>query len=188
MKAYILLLDDVTVIQHGREMLIAAVKAFSGADPLIYRSPYFVEGTGYARTVFDEIELVTSSQSKLGLAQASPTQLLDAWQLEKYRDYELSALSGGWRKYLGLALFSNQKSRCKIFFDSFRQLSDRLIGDLVNNLKKTGTEYVFFVEFDAEYMKGCEFQRILFTGERLEPENLSKLPVQAITTESNYVR
>lgn len=186
MRAFLILLDDVTVIQHDRGQLIDAIKTFSGTDPLIYRSPYFVEGTGYARTVYDEVEFVTSSQTKLGLAQTETRQLLDRWQLEKYRDYELSQLSGGWRKFLGLALFSNQKSACKIFFDSFRQLSDRLIENLIHNLDGSGTDYVFFVEFDAEYMKGQGMERLLFTEGRLEPESQSK-PDKINATESNYV-
>src|SRR5690606_38134111 len=132
---------------HNEELAKACSDLSPGAYK-VYNSTSFVDGTGYMQNVFQEIDFVL--QSNAGNCTIKDTEFfLNAWGLEKYVSYNIADLSGGWKKFLGLALFTNIQSEAKIYIDSFRQLSDRLIAMLIAGIKNTGVKKVFFFEYDV---------------------------------------
>ena len=155
-------LENINII--GRE--IDTIKSWcKNQYPAMYHSYEclpFVDGTGYVERVYQEIDFVLSSNFGNTFIK-NADHFIEYWKLEKYRDYKLSELSGGWKKYLGLALFTNIIFEGKIYFDAFRQLSDRLILILINNLKETPTEYSYFIEYDVNlFPKNIEVKKTNF--------------------------
>jgi hypothetical protein len=136
-----------TLNAHFNDNLLSVCQAYQAGEYAVYESVYFIEGTGYVQTVAEEIDLVLSSNPNNVHLQFD--NFVASWGFEKYLHHNLSELSGGWRKYLGLALFTNLRTENKIYIDACRQLSDRLIGILLENLAATSIPYAFFFEYDS---------------------------------------
>jgi len=123
-------------------------ETFFGTQFEIYQPSEYVVGTSYTRRVSEEIAFVLLSQAKAGVSLLSQDQFTRIWRLIEWLDYDVAALSGGWRKYLGLSLFSNQKADARLFIDASRHLSDTLLLNLLRGLEESGGESVVFLEYD----------------------------------------
>jgi hypothetical protein len=148
-KIYLAHINDADWINTESDNLVEKCKKLAPYSSYCeYQSFSFIDGTGYVETVYDEIELILQSNKDHCYIQ-DVDEFIRQWEINKYSDYKLSELSGGWKKYLSLALFTNLKSEGKIYFDSFRQLSDRLINLLLKNMLTTGVSAVFLFEYDV---------------------------------------
>ena len=161
MEMYIVLLNDANKIHSNQDELVKKCQIFSSTEYAVYHSYNFVEGTGFMKTVGEEIELVLQCYDAENKCFLSFDDFVRYWKLEKYLNYSIGDLSGGWKKFLGLALFTNQISNGKIYFDAARHLSDRLIGLFISNLEKTKTNNVFLFEYDSNLMIKYGFKLLL---------------------------
>jgi hypothetical protein len=141
-------IDNADWITEQTGQLISVCTAYRPGTYHQYQSFSFVDGTGYVEQVFQEIDFVLSS-NRDNCFIGSVDEFMRVWELEDYACYKLSELSGGWRKFLGLALFTNVNCSGKIYFDAFRQLSDRLIALLLKNLMQSPTNQAYFFEYDV---------------------------------------
>lgn len=75
---------------------------------------------------------------------------VDAWGLAPHLDRRVLDLSGGWRKYLGLALFMNRPAKARLLLDTTSHLSDARIRTLLERSAETGD--ALFCEYDPQLL------------------------------------
>lgn len=157
MDRYIVMLNDVNSIDRKKDSLISKCKTWANLDFEVYKSFSFVGGTGFTQYVFDEIDLVIQSQASKHKNYLSFKDFVDKWKFEEYLGHKVEELSGGWKKFLSLALFTNLRSQAKVYFDASRQLSDRLVKLFVGNLDSFDHKVAFFFEYDVSILSqyGC---------------------------------
>lgn len=179
MVGYNVLLSNSKNIEENRNDIISMCEIKSGKELSAYFNYSFSFSTGYMNTVRDEIYFVLQSQQQKNYAIIDDVLFFaKKWGLDFFLDYKISELSGGWRKFLGIALFSNIRSEGRIYFDCVRQLSDRLIGILIDNLSEENKIF-FFVEYDSELIKLDTIDKLIFNDPNFKNEFL---------TETNYVK
>ncbi len=188
MNKYLVLLDNSNLIVSEKERLINACSYFlleknSSNQTNVYRSFVFAEGTGYMRKVYEEIEFILQCNGKNTIITAVE-EFAKIWEITPYLNYDISNLSGGWRKYLGLALFTNIISKNKVYFDVCRHLADNLISLFKTNLNKTNTENVFFFEYDVNVLRDASMFYLYYNNNRLQKNMVNNL--QQRFTDSNY--
>jgi hypothetical protein len=166
-------LDEANLISEAPEELIRLYAPEEIQDIVFYQSYSFVEGTGYVEKVYQEIDFVLkSNQGKCTIEDVD--LFIDKWGFADYQFYKISELSGGWKKFLGLALYTNIKQDHKIYFDAFRQLSDRLIHMLISNLEKTETKTAYFFEYDM-HLSPYDMQDAI-KNTSFDPKEMTVLP------------
>jgi len=154
-KLYLPHINDADWINKESDILIQKCENIEPLMYTVYHSFSFIDGTGYVEKVLEEIELVLQS-NKGNCYINDPDEFIRRWQINKYLGHNLSQLSGGWKKYLSLALFTNLKSEGKIYFDAFRQLSDRLIDSFLKSVIDTKISAAFLFEYDVSlFPAGC---------------------------------
>lgn len=190
MKSYVVLLEDSNLIVSRKENLIETCMRFIQIDDTfsessisIYQSFVFAECTGYVQKVSDEIDFIL--QCNENTFYSSVEEFAKNWGLTDYLDYDVINLSGGWRKYLGLALFTNNLSHNKIFFDVCRHLADDLILLFKQNLKNTSVSNVFFLEYDVNLIRDPYMIYVLYKEGMLYKDFTSLIKGNTIT-DSNY--
>ena len=162
MALYLVDIDNVDLIDVESDNIITACNNRSGVRSEVFFSSNFIKGTGYMKKVRDEIDFVLKSHEVDSIGSNSFEEFVRLWNFEQYLDYDLDHLSGGWNKFLGLALFLNIKSECKIMFDGCRQLSDVLISRLIDNLESNSNEDYFLVEYDQNLLKKYSLKGIRY--------------------------
>ncbi len=181
MDKYVIYLNDAGRIKRNQNDLIAKITPLAGDDVSIYESYTFIDGTGYTKKVQDEIDFVFAGHEAKGLNILPKEEFIKAWGFEYYLEFDINHLSGGWKKYLGIALFSNIKAETKIYFDSTRQLSDKLIGRFVKNLEQTQIKQVFFFEWDAMLLTNLDV-KVLYESEH----EFTEISDSIISLNTNY--
>jgi translation initiation factor RLI1 len=180
------LLDDSRRLQFGHERLVEQCQAFLPGEYARYQSFDFVEGTGYMRTVADEIDFVLGGYDRTGDGTVAFDDFVTRWDLERYLDRDIRHLSGGWKKLLGLGLFTARRSEGKVYVDACRQLSDRLIRLVVENVTAENTGRAFFFDYDAALLDDLGLEDV-WAG----PEGIASIPPGGSPPdagqESNYV-
>lgn len=183
MEYYIIYLNNAQTIENEQDSLIKKCHAFKNIDYEVFSSYKFISGTGYMQTVGDEIEFVLQGYERLNILKYSLKDFIKTWQLNDVIDYDLNHLSDGWKKYLSLALFSNQRSAGKIYFDATRHLSDNLLDNLIENIEKSTKNSIFFFEYDVNMLGKYGFKILYNNKNELSTTQLNSLN---FTTESNY--
>jgi hypothetical protein len=188
MKKFLVLLDNSNLIVSDKENLIEACKLYiSNQDTVdelnVFRSFVFTEGTGYMRKVFEEIDFILQCNCN-NTTFSSVQDFAANWKFTEYLNYDISSLSGGWRKFLGLALFTNITSKNKIYFDVCRHLADDLIILFKTNLDKTFTDNVFFFEYDTNIIRDASMFNLYYNNNKLQNDRINLL--QGVFTDSNY--
>jgi hypothetical protein len=183
-----ILLDNSNLIVSDKENLIEACKLYiSNQDTVdelnVFRSFVFTEGTGYMRKVFEEIDFILQCNCN-NTTFSSVQDFAANWKFTEYLNYDISSLSGGWRKFLGLALFTNITSKNKIYFDVCRHLADDLIILFKTNLDKTFTDNVFFFEYDTNIIRDASMFNLYYNNNKLQNDRINLL--QGVFTDSNY--
>jgi energy-coupling factor transporter ATP-binding protein EcfA2 len=183
MNKYLALLNDSNLIFSNQEILINASKNIFNGNYGVYNNFMFTEGTGYMKKVYEEIDFVL--QSNAGQTYfLSIEEFSEQWGFNDFLSYDILSLSGGWKKFLGLALFTNIKHKNKIYFDSARQLSDRLINVFNKNLKNTYIENVIFFEYDVNLILDDSMLFLFFKENQLIKEIPSNISFKYLDT--NY--
>lgn len=170
---YLIYLNDSKKIHSAKEELRQKCIAFleSKSSLITYESFAFIDGTGFTKKVRDEIDFVLDSQVKHDCNVLCKKDFINIWGFSEYLDYDVQHLSGGWKKYLGLALFSNIRSDGKIYFDACRQLSDRLIEQFISNVRKSKPGAVFYFELDAMLLSSFPFTVLYDTPDGFAQQN-----------------
>lgn len=178
-------LTDVDWISLQQDKLTSLCNLYNQADYHFYQSSSFIDGTGYMERVYQEIDFVI--HSNLDRCHINDVDVfMRTWGFEDYAQYKLSELSGGWKKFLGLALFTNIQYPGKIYFDAFRQLSDRLIGLLLMNMKDTPTKYAYFFEYDTNlFPQNVNYEKVLIDDLEAGIVSFSDKTITPFT-ETNY--
>ncbi len=149
MAIYVLTANP-NVIDFGHASLRARVEAHLGTVVDVYRPHPFVEHSGFSETVREEIGLVLTNHP----ADAPPLRTFDAfvevWDLSAHLDRRVLDLSGGWRKYLGLALFLNRPLRARLLLDTTSHLSDARMRTLLVRAAEHGNSV--FCEYDPQLL------------------------------------
>jgi len=140
------LTSNPNTIDFGHADLQTRVETWLGTTVAVYRPYPFVEHSGFSETVREEIGLVLFNHAE----DEPPLQEFDAfvhaWDLAAHLDRRVLDLSGGWRKYLGLALFMNRPMPARLLLDATSHLSDARVRTLLQRAGAHGT--VVFCEYD----------------------------------------
>ena len=149
MAIYVVVADP-NVIDFGHAALRARVEAYVRQPVAVYRPLSFVEHSGFSETVREEIAMVLANHA----ADEPPLRTFDAfvdgWGLTPHLDRRVLDLSGGWRKYLGLALFMNRPAKARLLLDTTSHLSDARVRTLLRRAAEGGN--AVFCEYDAQLL------------------------------------
>jgi hypothetical protein len=142
------------VIDFEHAALRARVEARLRQPVAVYRPLSFVEHSGFSETVREEIALVLANHP----ANEVPLRLFDefvaSWDLAPHLDRRVLDLSGGWRKYLGLALFMNRPAKARLLLDTTSHLSDGRLRTVLLRAAEAGD--AVFCEYDPQLLLALE--------------------------------
>lgn len=156
-------------IDFGHAGLRTRVEARLQQPVAVYRPLPFVEHSGFSETVREEIALVLANHPANEIPLRSFDAFVAAWDLSSLLDRRVLDLSGGWRKYLGLALFMNRPRKARLLLDTTSHLSDARIRTLLQRTAETGA--AVFCEYDPQLLLA------------LEPEAGAPLPALDLMTD-----
>jgi ABC-type proline/glycine betaine transport system ATPase subunit len=190
MNWHLLLTDNVDQIDMDPDQLVEKCAQYFGREFAVYRPLPFVDHTGFTETVAEEIEFVIEAQKTTEGAYLDVANFIKAWGLEPWANQRVVHLSGGWRKFLGVALFANCRTPAKCFLDVVSHLADERIKVLLRQLKAQSEDVVVFCEYDSHLvfdLSAQDFSLLLENEEGLH--SLSHFPVQSgVRLHSNYER
>lgn len=187
MKWKLLLTDDVDQIDGASERMVARCEKYFAREFAVYRPLPFVDHTGFTETVEEEIRFVIDAQMSAEGAHLDAAAFIAQWGLSPLVRYRVVELSGGWRKFIGVALFANRKASAKCFLDVTSHLADERVRVLLERLKDRD-ELIAFCEYDANLiyrMAPERFSLLIESGDSFE--ELDDFP--SVTTplfQSNY--
>ncbi len=138
------------VIDFGHAALRTRVEARLQQPVAVYRPLSFVEHSGFSETVREEIALVLANHPPEEHPVRSFAEFVSAWDLTPHLDRRVLDLSGGWRKYLGLALFMNRPLKARLLLDTTSHLSDARIRTLLHRAAEAGD--AVFCEYDPQLL------------------------------------
>lgn len=200
MERYVVLTNDIDHIERDRLAFLDLCRIFFGWELSHYLPMTYHFHSGYWRTVEEEAAFIIGCQelpdnnregkTEQRLVIDNVEEFLRRWELTDYRDYNIDHLSGGWRKFLSLALFANIRHPGAVFFDLGRQLSARLIRLFVCNIAEVGAcDVALFVEYDTQRLIEAfdDFTPIYDLGDRFSFEPWA-LPNDGRPLGNNYVR
>jgi hypothetical protein len=141
---------DPNAIDFDHASLRTRVEAHLGRAVSVYRPLAFVEHSGFSETVREEIALVLANQPATDPPLRTFDDFIDAWDFRAHLDRRVLDLSGGWRKYLGLALFMNRPSPARLLLDVTSHLSDARLRTLLDHAEAAGD--AVFGEYDPQLL------------------------------------
>lgn len=153
MAIYVLTTNP-NVIDFGHAGLRSRVEARLRQPVDVYRPLSFVEHSGFSETVREEIALVLANHPAGELPIRPFDAFVDAWALGPLLDRRVLDLSGGWRKYLGLALFMNRPLKARLLLDTTSHLSDARVRTLLLRAAENGD--AVFCEYDPQLLLGLQ--------------------------------
>jgi hypothetical protein len=139
-------------IDFGHAALQARVEAYLGRPVTMYRPLTFVEHSGFSETVREEIALVLANHAAAEPPLLAFDDFVDAWDVRAHLDRRVLDLSGGWRKYLGLALYMNRPSHARLLLDVTSHLSDARMRTVLTHAGAAGD--AVFAEYDPQLLLG----------------------------------
>jgi hypothetical protein len=152
--AIYVLRTDPNAIDFGHGALQARVEAFLGWPVVMWRPLAFVEHSGFSETVREEIALVLANHAADEPPLRSFEDFVGAWDLRAHLDRRVLDLSGGWRKYLGLALALNRPLPARLLLDTTSHLSDARMRTLLTRAGDAGD--AAFCEYDPQLLSRLE--------------------------------
>lgn len=153
MAIYVVVADP-NVIDFGHAGLRQRVEARLQQSVSVYRPLSFVEHSGFSETVREEIGLVLANHAPDEAPLRPFEAFVDAWDLAPHLDRRVLDLSGGWRKYLGLALFMNRPAKARLLLDTTSHLSDARVRTLLQRAAEAGD--AVFCEYDSQLLLALE--------------------------------
>ena len=187
MKWNLLLTDNVDQIDGDSEGIVARCEKHFGTEFAVYRPLPFVDHTGFTETVEEEIRFVIEAQMSAEGAHLDADAFIEKWGFSQLLGYRVVQLSGGWRKFLGVALFANRKAEAKCFLDVTSHLADERVRMLLERLEDRN-ELIAFCEYDANLMFRMapeRFSLLIESGDSLSV--LDRFPIADVPLfESNY--
>ena len=187
MNGYLLLLDDVNGMDQQSEALLLKATRHFDTEFAVYRPLPFTDHTGLTETVEEEIEFVIGCQQSEGGAHCDTAAFIKEWGFSDLRHKRVVELSGGWRKFLGVALFTNRRTGAKLFMDVTSHLADERLRLLLDRLNRNQEQCVVFCEYDSLLLSGVSegFRLLYDAGDRIEA--IEKLPKPLHrNTQANY--
>ena len=188
MKWHLLLTDNVDQLDAQPDRLVEKCGRHFETDFAVYRPLPFVDHTGFTETVEEEMEFVVEGQRSTEGAYLSAEELISQWNLSHLAGLRVAHLSGGWRKFLGIALFANRKTAAKCFLDVTSHLADERLSVLFAQLENQSNEVVVFCEYDSRLifdLAPTRFSLLLESDDRIE--SVDRFPHKGATAlHSNY--
>ena len=148
--AIYVLTSNPNAIDFDHAGLHRRVEAALGLPVAVYRPLSFVEHSGFSETVREEIGLVLSNHAEDQPPVRTFDAFVQAWDLDAHLDRRVLDLSGGWRKFLGLALFMNRPLRARLLLDATSHLSDARVRTLLQRAAEQGD--AVFCEYDPQLL------------------------------------
>jgi hypothetical protein len=144
------LVTNPSAIDFDHAALRARVEAHLRQPVAVYRPLSFVEHSGFSETVREEIAMVLANHAPDEVPLRQFDAFVDAWDLRPHIDRRVLDLSGGWRKYLGLALFMNRPMKARLLLDTTSHLSDARVRTLLQRAAEAGE--AVFCEYDPQLL------------------------------------
>ncbi|HUR19496.1 MAG TPA: hypothetical protein VMZ90_01725 [Vicinamibacterales bacterium] len=144
------LVTNPNVIDFDHAALRARVEARLQQSVVVYRPLPFVEHSGFSETVREEIAMVLANHADDEPPLRTFDAFVDDWGLGAHLDRRVLDLSGGWRKYLGLALFMNRPAKARLLLDTTSHLSDARVRTLLHRAAEAGESV--FCEYDPQLL------------------------------------
>ena len=163
------LVTNPNAIDFDHAALRARVEARLQQPVAVYRPLSFVEHSGFSETVREEVAMVLANHAPDEEPLRQFDAFVDAWDLAPHLDRRVLDLSGGWRKYLGLALFMNRPAKARLLLDTTSHLSDARVRTLLQRAAEAG---------DAVF---CEYDPQLLLA--LKPDLSAPLPPMTVLTD-----
>jgi hypothetical protein len=179
MNWHLLLTDNIDQLDTQPDTLVTKCSLHFGREFAVYRPLPFVDHTGFTETVEEEIEFVIEAQRSTDGAYLSAEELVGQWNLSHLVGLRVAHLSGGWRKFLGIALFANRKASAKCFLDVTSHLADERVRVLLEQLESQSNEAVVFCEYDSRLifdLAPSRFSLLLERDDRVE--RVERFPIQ----------
>jgi len=148
------LVTDPNAIDFDHAALRVRVEARLRQPVAVYRPLSFVEHSGFSETVREEIALVLANHAPDAVPLRPFDAFVEAWDLAPHLDRRVLDLSGGWRKYLGLALFMNRPAKARLLLDTTSHLSDARVRTLLQRAAEAGE--AVFCEYDPQLLLALE--------------------------------
>ncbi len=145
------------MIDFDHAALRVRVEARLQQPVTVYRPLSFVEHTGFSETVREEIAMVLANHAPDEVPLRTFDVFVKAWDLAPHLDRRVLDLSGGWRKYLGLALFMNRPASARLLLDTTSHLSDARIRTLLKRASEAGD--AVFCEYDPQLLLSLQPDR-----------------------------
>ena len=152
--AIYVLVTNPNVIDFDHAALHARVETRLQQSVAVYRPLTFVEHSGFSETVREEIAMVLTNHAPDDMPLRQFDAFVDAWSLAPHLDRRVLDLSGGWRKYLGLALFMNRPAKARLLLDTTSHLSDARVQTVLQRAAETGD--AVFCEYDPQLLLALE--------------------------------
>lgn len=129
----------------------------------------FAEYSCLTQFVYEEIDLVVSSQQEMKDARLTREEFVQFWKWQDKLATKVYHLSSGWRKLLGLSLFMNRKCDNLLFIDFGSHLSDSSIGLALERMQQLKIARVGFAEYDEAILQKhmAQFTLLKQSGARL---------------------
>ena len=182
MNWHLLLTDNIDQLDTQPDALVTKCSLHFGREFAVYRPLPFVDHTGFTETVEEEIAFVIEAQRSTEGAYLGAEELVEQWNLSPLVGRRVAHLSGGWRKFLGIALFANRKAPAKCFLDVTSHLADERMRVLLERLESQSNEAVVFCEYDSRLifdLAPTRFSLLLERDDRIEV--VERFPVRGAT-------
>jgi hypothetical protein len=137
-------------IDFGHAALRARVETYLQQQVSVYRPLSFVEHSGFSETVREEIAMVLANHAIGEPPLRQFDDFVEAWGVGSHLHRRVLDLSGGWRKYLGLALFMNRPATARFLLDTTSHLSDARLRTLIGLAAEAGD--TVFCEYDPQLL------------------------------------
>jgi ATPase subunit of ABC transporter with duplicated ATPase domains len=161
--AIYVLTTDPRTIDFGHADLVARVESYLAKPVALYRPLSFVEHSGFSETVREEIALVLANHPPGEPPIRAFDDFVSAWDLSAHLGGRVLALSGGWRKYLGLALFMNRPLKTRLLLDTTSHLSDARIRTVLERAAESGD--AVFCEYDPQLLQRLDPRLVRLTDD-----------------------
>lgn len=157
------------MLEERPRTLCQQFETFLEAEARYLAPVLFAEYSCLTQFVYEEIDLVVSSQEKVGDARLTQAEFIGFWKWHDKLSTKVYNLSGGWRKLLGLSLFLNRRSDNFLFVDFASHLSDNTIAFALERMRQLGIKRVGFAEYDEAILEKhlVNISRLKQSGARL---------------------
>jgi hypothetical protein len=148
MDSHLIICDNWRLMEEQPQTICRQFERFLNSEARFLAPVLFAEYSCLTQFVEEEIDLVVSNQQKQNDARLTQDEFISFWGWQDKLATKVYHLSGGWRKLLGVSLFSNRMCDNLLFIDFASHLSDPTIAFALDRMRQLKILRVGFAEYD----------------------------------------